>query len=58
MLPDRKLCLGRRSRRYACIIYNTLDIKCSQARVNNSSIKNDLGFFNWILSENTNQGPL
>ena len=35
---------GQRSRRYVCIIYNTLGIKCSQARVNNSRIKNLLGF--------------
>ena len=30
---------GERSLRYVCIIYATLVIKCSQARVNNSRIK-------------------
>ena len=33
-------CLGgQRSRRYICIIYDTLGIKCSQAKMNNSRIK-------------------
>ena len=31
---------SQRSRRYVCIIYDTLGIKCSQARVNNSRMKN------------------
>ena len=35
---------GQRSRRYICIIYDTVGIKCSQARVNNSRIKDLLGF--------------
>ena len=57
-------CLGgQRSWRYLCIIYDTLGIKCSQARVNNSRIKSLLGFtvfvpsifafFKKILLENT-----
>ena len=36
---------GQRSRRYICIIYDILGIKCSQARVNNSRIKDLLGLF-------------
>ena len=35
---------GQRSRRYICIIYDIVGIKCSQARVNNSRIKYLLGF--------------
>ena len=35
---------SQRSRRYVCIIYDTLGIKCSQARVNNPRMKNLLGF--------------
>ena len=54
---------SQRSWRYLCIIYDTLGIKCSQARVNNSRIKSLLGFtvfvpsifafFKKILLENT-----
>ena len=29
---------------YTCIIYDTLGIKCSKTKVNNSSVKNNLGF--------------
>ena len=54
---------GQRSRRYICIIYDTLGIKCSQARVNNSRIKDLLGFtlpsvsafIKKILLENTHK---